>query len=79
MMLTSLGKERWFASPEDVILTKLEWSKLGQSERQFRDALSVAQIQGESLDLSYLQHWATQLDVGDLLSRLLDENSTRHK
>ncbi len=75
MQVRFAGEDRWFASPEDVILTKLEWSKLGQSERQFRDALSVAQIQGKSLDLSYLQHWATQLDVADLLSRLLDEKN----
>ena len=71
MQVPFAGKERWFASPEDVILSKLEWSKIGQSERQFGDALSVAQIQGDSLDLVYLQRWAAQLDLSDLLSRLL--------
>ena len=50
-----LGEPRWFATPEDVILAKLEWSQLGQSERQFLDAVNVAKVQGEKLDRSYLE------------------------
>lgn len=50
------GRPRWFASPEDVILSKLEWSKMGNSERQFLDALNVARVQGRSLDRAYLDH-----------------------
>lgn len=65
------GKERWFASPEDVILTKLEWAKLGESERQFQDALSVARVQAEALDRAYLKRWAKALGVIDLLDRLV--------
>jgi hypothetical protein len=64
------GKPRWFASPEDVILTKLEWSRQGESERQFQDALSVARIQGDALDHAYLERWAAQLGLSDLLARL---------
>jgi polynucleotide 5'-kinase involved in rRNA processing len=43
-----LGGSRWFTTPEDVILTKLEWSKLGESERQFVDAVNVAKVQKEN-------------------------------
>ncbi len=42
-----LGRERWFATAEDTILVKLEWSKMGESERQFRDAAQAARVQGE--------------------------------
>ncbi|MBW2065316.1 MAG: hypothetical protein JRJ03_10345 [Deltaproteobacteria bacterium] len=66
-----LGKDRWFATPEDTILTKLEWSKLGQSERQYEDALNIARVQGESLDLAYLARWSSELGLEDLLNRLL--------
>jgi hypothetical protein len=66
-----LGESRWFATPEDVILAKLEWSKLGASERQFLDALNVAKVQGEKLDRSYLKKWAKELDIQKLLQRLL--------
>ncbi len=68
-----LGKERWFATAEDTILTKLEWSKLGQSERQYEDALNIARVQKESLDRAYLTKWSTQLGFGDLMERLFKD------
>ena len=68
-----LGQLRWFATPEDVILSKLEWSKLADSERQFIDALNVAKVQGEKLDRSYLAKWAGELGIRELLERLLRE------
>jgi hypothetical protein len=58
------------ATPEDVILSKLEWSKLGSSERQWEDALQVARIQKEHLDLAYLEKWAVELGVADLWHRI---------
>ncbi|MGH7503910.1 MAG: hypothetical protein ACREL7_19445 [Longimicrobiales bacterium] len=46
------------SSPEDTILAKLRWSKLsGGSEKQFRDALRVYEVQGDRLDQSYLSEW----------------------
>lgn len=65
------GAKRWIASPEDVILAKLEWSKMGNSERQFYDSLGIAKLQREKLDIPYLKEWATQLHVEDLLNELL--------
>ena len=58
------------ATPEDVILSKLEWSKLGASERQFADALQVARTQGQNLDLPYLEKWSKELGVADLWSKI---------
>ena len=40
-----LDSELFIVTPEDAILSKLEWSKAGQSERQFQDALGVATVQ----------------------------------
>lgn len=68
-----LGQKCWFASPEDTILSKLEWSKKGQSDRQYQDALGVAEIQGNDLDWDYLQKWADQLGVRELCNRLMQE------
>jgi hypothetical protein len=58
------------ASPEDVILTKLEWSKLGESEKQWNDALQVARTQWERLDMIYMDKWAFELNVNGLWDRL---------
>jgi hypothetical protein len=63
----------WFATAEDTILAKLEWSKMGESERQFNDAANIAKVQKENLDVAYLRRWAGDLKVGDLLNRLLQE------
>jgi hypothetical protein len=68
-----LGRPSWFASAEDTILSKLEWSKMGESERQFNDAANVAKVQGEKLDFNYLQRWAADLQIENLLNRLLEE------
>lgn len=68
-----LGENRWFATAEDTILAKLEWSKRAGSERQFNDALNVAKLQRENLDRAYLEKWARELDILDLLKKLFRE------
>ncbi len=67
-----------FASPEDIILSKLEWYRQGGevSERQWRDVLGVLKVRGDELDLDYLRKWATELHVDDLLARALQEASS---
>ena len=67
------GALRWFATPEDVILSKLEWAKVGSSQRQFGDAVAVARVQRDSLDWAYLAKWAHELGVRELLARLTRE------
>jgi len=64
-----------FASPEDTILSKLEWYHLGNevSERQWRDILGVLKTRAGELDLGYLRQWANELKVNDLLERALKE------
>ena len=62
-----------FAAPEDVVLAKLEWYRLGGevSDRQWRDVLGVIKTQGERLDSAYLGRWARELAVQDLLARAM--------
>jgi hypothetical protein len=63
------GGDVYVATPEDIILSKLEWSKEGGSERQIEDAIAVLRIQGVSIDDHYLDHWAEKLELQDELSR----------
>ena len=64
-----------FASPEDTILSKLEWYRMGGevSERQWRDVLGVMKTRAGELDLDYLRKWARELNVRDLLERAMEE------
>jgi hypothetical protein len=63
--------ELWFASPEDAVLHKLTWYRLGgeTSDRQWGDVLGVLRVQGSALDREYLDRWASGLGVSDLLER----------
>ena len=65
----------YIASAEDTVLTKLEWYRLGGgvSERQWRDVLGVLKVQGNRLDRAYLQRWAVELSVDDLLQKAVTE------
>ena len=56
-----------FASAEDTILSKLEWAREAGSDRQLADARGIIQIQAASLDWAYLERWADELGVRDLL------------
>ncbi len=66
------------ASAEDVILGKLEWFRLGDeiSERQWDDVTNVLKVQQNSIDRLYLQHWAAELGIADLLEKAWRELET---
>lgn len=70
-----LSRQFYFASPEDVILSKLEWYRLGDevSETQWGDVLGVLRVQTDALDRAYLEKWAAGLEVADLLERAWNE------
>lgn len=62
-------------SPEDIILFKLRWYRLGNetAEQQLRDVLGVLRARGALLDQTYLDRWAATLKVADLLARVRQE------
>lgn len=47
------GESIWLLSPEDVVVTKLRWSR-GKDEEDVRNVLFV---QGGKLDWSYIEKW----------------------
>jgi hypothetical protein len=57
------------ATAEDTILAKLEWARLGGSERQLRDVAGIFEVSGEWLDRAYLEYWAEHLGLIDDLAR----------
>jgi hypothetical protein len=70
--------EFYLASPEDNILNKLDWYRLGGgvSERQWNDVLGVLKVQKNLLDMKYLRHWASELRLVDLLEHALSDAGT---
>jgi hypothetical protein len=51
------------ASAEDVIISKLEWAKLGGSQRQIEDVAKVLAAQWKTLDQIYLSKWIGELEL----------------
>lgn len=67
------GVETYIATPEDAILSKIEWHSMSGSERQRRDVLEMLVVNFDSLDREYLDRWAAELDVASLLVELWTE------
>ncbi len=61
----------YFASPEDVILNKLSWWKMGGgiSTRQWNDLVGVIKRQAHTLDVTYLRQSAPLVGVADSLEQ----------
>lgn len=62
------GFRAWLVSREDLILSKLLWSRDTGSEQQRRD---IANLLGGDVDRDYLEHWSTELGVADRLKELM--------
>lgn len=73
-LASELTRKAYIASPEDNILSKLEWYRLGGeiSDRQWNDVLNVLKVQGANIDTAYLEKWAQKLGLFDLLVQALD-------
>lgn len=58
-------------TPEDVVITKLRWSRLGKRSKDIHDAQNVLAVQQGKLDLEYIRHWCDQHATRDLLESTL--------
>ncbi len=64
----AFGIEFSVSAPEDTILQKLKWAAAsGGSERQVRDAVGVYDLHHGVLDEEYLDRWANDLGIAELL------------
>ena len=71
--------EAVFASPEDVILKKLEYFREGGSEKHLRDIVGVLKVQGEKIDHAYLKDWIARLDLADEWKLIEDRMNQKPK
>ncbi|MCZ2344278.1 MAG: hypothetical protein LC104_21165 [Bacteroidales bacterium] len=62
-MLIDDRHEVFVASPEDVIIKKLEYFKLGGSEKHLRDIVGILKVQAEAIDQRYIAEWIDTLSL----------------
>ncbi len=65
------NREFYLASPEDMVLNKLDWYRMGGgvSDRQWQDILGILKVQKDLLDTEYIRYWASKLNLSGLLNR----------
>lgn len=51
------------ATAEDVIISKLEWAKMGASLRQIEDVSGILEERSDLLDLRYIENWVKELGL----------------
>jgi hypothetical protein len=63
----------YLCSAEDIILNKLIWFESGGSisENQWKDIIGVIKVQDKSLNKEYLETWAKELGISDLLNKAM--------
>ena len=59
------------ASPEDVIIKKMEYFREGGSEKHLRDITGILKVSGSDLDLAYVGRWAALKGVSDVWKAVL--------
>lgn len=65
------GRTVYVISPEDLIISKLIWSKsAGSSERQIKDCESIWKINQDNTDSDYINKWIDVLNIREEFDKL---------
>lgn len=67
--------EASFASPEDVILKKMEFYRAGGSDKHLRDIASVLRTSRDEIDAGYIERWAGTLGLTEVWRAIVDRLS----
>lgn len=62
------------ASPEDVIIKKMDYFRDGGSEKHLRDITGILKVSGPDLDLAYIERWAVLKGVSDVWKAVLSRS-----
>ena len=65
------GTDICLASIEDVIVKKLEYYGMGRSEKHLRDIAGILRINGDEVDLGYVELWSTRLGFCEAFAELM--------
>jgi hypothetical protein len=67
---STLNAQVWLPTPEDVIVTKLQWALLANRTKDRDDARDVIAVQRDQIDWDYVHHWCEQHGTRSLLDEI---------
>jgi len=67
------GSTVWLPTAEDVVVQKLRWAKGAKREKDFADAVAVTQVQGKTLDWTYIEKWCGEHGTLEVLAEAKTE------
>ena len=65
------GARTYIPRPEDVVITKLRWSKAGRRSKDVDDVRNVLAVQMGRLDMAYIRNWCDRHGTRQLLEETL--------
>jgi len=66
------GFSAYVAAPEDIIIGKLRYYRLGGSDKHLRDITGMMKVSGEMIDRAYVARWAEKLGLSDIWHAILE-------
>ena len=63
--------EGYAASPEDVMLSKMDYYREGGSEKHLRDITGILKVSGPDVDRAYVTRWARELGLMEIWQAVL--------
>jgi len=68
---TAEGLDVSYSSPEDIIVSKLEFYQQGGSEKHLRDAAGIVKVTGNELDFGYRATWMGRKGLREIWNEFL--------
>jgi hypothetical protein len=69
------GRKIFVPTAEDVVITKLRWSRSGSRAKDVEDVRNVLSVQAGRLDLDYIRSWCDRHQTRELFEKLLAESA----
>lgn len=67
----------YMARPEDIIISKMRYYKIGASEKHLRDIKGILEESADKVDRAYVERWAEELglkEIWDVVLKRLSES-----
>jgi hypothetical protein len=69
--------EATVASPEDIIIGKLQYYQMGQSEKHLADIRGMIAVSGPEIDFEYIDRWTAELGLKDIWNKIRPSDPPR--